>query len=119
MNQQKLSDLESKLDLIRGFFYKLSELSRSMAESLDRQPVAPIEVEVPQWEQIVAIAKEILRENTDGLTVFQIADKMIKNYPALDKSIIATTLLVNLKNEKEISSKGKSYAKRVYKMENC
>jgi len=116
MNQQKLAELYSKLDTIRDFLYKLSELSRSMAESLDGQPVAP--VEVAQWEQIVAIAKEILRKNTDGLTVFQIADKMIENYPALNKSTIAPTLLVKLKKEKGISFKGRSYEKRVYKIDN-
>jgi hypothetical protein len=117
MNQQKLSELDSKLDTIRDFLYKLSELSRSMAESLDSQPLAAIEV--PQWKQIVAIAKEILRKNSDGLTVSQIADKIIENYPtlALGKSVITSTLLAKLKNEKDILSKGRSYAERVYKID--
>jgi hypothetical protein len=113
MNQQNLTHLDSKLDNIKQFLYKLSELSRSIAESLEKQPVAP--VEAPKEEQIMEIAKSILRENVNGLNIFQIVEEIEHRKPMLVKSFILASLHA-LKDDAEINHDGRHYENRVFKI---
>jgi hypothetical protein len=113
MNQQNLTQLESKLDNLKEFFYKLSELSRSIAESLEKQPVAPVEVR--NEEQIMEIAKSILRENVNGLNIFQIVDEIKQRNPMLERGFIGASLHT-LKDDAEINHDGRHYENRIFKI---
>ena len=115
MNQQNLTQLETKLDNLKEFLYKFSEISLSMAKSLEKQPL-PLN-ESPQRDQIMKIAKEIIRENGNGLTLSQIADAMNQRHPMWDRSIVVSNLLTALTVDPEITHNGRHNKNRIFKID--